>query len=335
MRKEFGRDNVVPISNYNLLKVKSLVKDLSKFYSIPFEEANRATATVEHEVRKATIKAGEDKNLFVLKFEDAMGYVCAKYDANDPESKKTCTGCSPDCIKKPVSPSFRGFIEKYPEVGQSMGVLFKQNRSLGRHAGGVLVCDDLQKKMPLIVSGGECQSPWCEGMNVKHLEKIGNFIKYDLLGLSTLRLFERTIELILKKEGKAQTFANVKQWFDDNMAVEKIDTNDQSVYEYVYHDGRFPAVFQCVDENTLIQTNNGLKKIVDVTIDDKVCSYNTETRLFEEQDVLNVFDQGTKDCVEVMFDNGKTLVCTPDHLLFTINRGWVEVQDLTIEDELA
>ena len=48
MRKEFGNTNVIPISNYNLLKVKSLIKDLSKFYGIPFDEANRATATVEH-----------------------------------------------------------------------------------------------------------------------------------------------------------------------------------------------------------------------------------------------------------------------------------------------
>jgi hypothetical protein len=55
--------------------------------------------------------------------------------------------------------------------------------------------------MPLITSGGEPQSPWVEGVNFKHLEKVGEYIKYDLLGLETMRLIERTIELILLKQG--------------------------------------------------------------------------------------------------------------------------------------
>lgn len=171
MRAEFGYNNVVPISNYNVLKVKSLLKDLSKFYGVPFDEANVATRTVEQEVRKATMSRTDDKNLFILTYEDAMKH----------------------------SPSFIAFMEKHPEVAASMTVLFKQNRSLSRHAGGVIVADDVQKHMPLITSKGECQSPFVEGVSVKHLEKIGSWIKYDLLGLNTLRLIERTIELIIKK----------------------------------------------------------------------------------------------------------------------------------------
>lgn len=171
LRAFFGFENVVPISNYNTFKLKTLVKDIGKFYGVPFDETNAATRTVENEVRKATMKHGDDKNLFVLKYDEAMEY----------------------------SPSFKAFMDKYPLVQESIKVLFKQNRSLGRHAGGVLVCDDLPNKMPLICSKGEPQSPWVEGVNFKHLEYIGNFIKYDLLGLETLRLIERTIELICQK----------------------------------------------------------------------------------------------------------------------------------------
>lgn len=173
LRNFFGYQNVVPISNFNRFAMKSLVKDLSKFHNVSFEEANEALKTVEQSVRRATMKHGDDKNLFVLTYEDAL-----KHDE-----------------------TFKKFIEKYPQVGESMGTLFKQNRSLGRHAGGVLICDDLPNKMPLITSKGEPQSPWAEGVNFKHLEYIGNFIKYDLLGLETLRLIERTIELILIKDG--------------------------------------------------------------------------------------------------------------------------------------
>ena len=193
LRNYFGFENVVPISNYNTFALRVLIKDLSKFYGVPFEEANAATRTVEHEIRKATTKHGDDKNLFVLTYEDAMGFCCKV------NKQTVCDGCSINCTQ-PASPSFKSFVEKYPEIAGSISILFKQNRSLGRHAGGVLICDDLPSKMPLIVSKGEPQSPWVEGVNYKHLEYVGNFIKYDLLGLETLRLIERTIELKIQKE---------------------------------------------------------------------------------------------------------------------------------------
>jgi len=221
LRAEFGNENVIPISTYNLLKTKSLLKDLSKFYGIPFDEANRATATVEHEVRKATLKEGDDKNLFVLTYDAAMEH----------------------------SPSFRKFIEDHPEVGNSMKILFKQNKSLGRHAGGVLVSENIPQNMPLIMSGGELQSPWTEGMNVKELEKIGNWIKYDVLGLTTLRLIEGTIELILESQGnKNYTFSDVRKWFEENLGVDNIDLNDQRVYKHIYEDGVWCAIFQCTSK---------------------------------------------------------------------------------------
>lgn len=203
LRGFFGWENVVPISNYNTFKLKTLVKDIGKFYGVSFEETNAATRTVEDEVRKATMKEGDDKNLFVLTYDEAMGFHCAK--AKEPNAKPVCSGCTQACTK-PVSSSFRAFIEKNPVVAESIKILFKQNRSLGRHAGGVLIADDLPNKMPLVTSKGkgdvrEPQSPFVEGVNYKHLEKIGEFIKYDLLGLETLRLIERTIELILLKEG--------------------------------------------------------------------------------------------------------------------------------------
>lgn len=221
LRKFFGFENVVPISNYNTFKLKTLVKDIGKFYGVSFEETNAATRTVEEEVRKATTKHGDDKNLFVLKYEDAIVH----------------------------SPSFKAFIDKYPHIAETIQVLFKQNRSLGRHAGGVLIADDLPNKMPLIASKGEPQSPWVEGVNFKHLEYIGNFIKYDLLGLETLRLIERSIELILTKTLKRKpTFAEVKEWYELNMSPDVIDFDDQKVYEYVYHDARWAGIFQLTSQ---------------------------------------------------------------------------------------
>lgn len=41
------------------------------------------------------------------------------------------------------------------------------------------------------------------------------------------------------------------------------------------------------------------------------------------------------DIVKIELDDGKTLRCTPDHKIFTSNRGYVEAKDLTEDDELV
>ncbi|MBM3194156.1 MAG: hypothetical protein FJZ60_00145, partial [Chlamydiae bacterium] len=217
LREKFGNNNVIPISNYNTFKLKSLIKDIARFYSIPFEEVNAALAPIEDDVKKEVFKPGTDKNLFVLTYEDAMKY----------------------------SKSLQDFIAAHPEVAEPIEILFKQNRSLGRHAGGVIVSENIAERMPLILARGEPQTPWVEGMNYKHLEEFG-WIKFDLLGLETLRIIERCIGLILeRREGvKNPTFQQVREWFEKHMDPKNIDLNDQKVYEYVYHEGRFAGIFQ-------------------------------------------------------------------------------------------
>lgn len=217
LRTSFGNNNVIPISNYNTFKLKSLVKDIARFYSIPFEEVNAALAPIEDDVKKELMKPGVDKNLFTLTYEDAMKY----------------------------SKSLQDFIAAHPEVAEPIEILFKQNRSLGRHAGGVIVSEDIAERMPLILARGEPQTPWVEGMHYKHLEEFG-WIKFDLLGLETLRTIERCIGLILeRREGvKNPTFEQIRAWFDKHMDPKNIDLNDQHVYKHVYHEGRFAGIFQ-------------------------------------------------------------------------------------------
>lgn len=174
LRDKFGIENVIPVSNYNSLALKSLIKDVSRFYSVPFDETNIVTRQVEFDVRKAVIKPGDDKNVFVLSYEDAMKH----------------------------SPVFRAYIEKYPHIGDHIVNLFKQNKSIGRHAGGVIIAEDIQQNMPVIKVRGEYQTAWTEGLNFRMLHGLG-WIKYDLLGLTTLRIIERCIALIIEKDRKS------------------------------------------------------------------------------------------------------------------------------------
>ena len=108
-----------------------------------------------------------------------------------------------------------------------------------------MIADDLDKHMPLINSGGVRQAPWAEGQNVRHLEPLG-FIKFDLLGLSTLRMIDGAIRHILQRHKgiKEPTFEQVKSFYRENLHPDKIDFNDEEVYKNIFHEGNWAGIFQ-------------------------------------------------------------------------------------------
>jgi DNA polymerase-3 subunit alpha len=217
LREKFGKNNIIPISNYNTFKLKSLIKDVSRFYGIEFAEVNKALAPLERDVRRGRKSDADAEDSFDIGIKEAIKY----------------------------SDSLRNYLEEHPEVIEPIGVLFKQNKALGRHAGGVIISENIPQQMPLIMARGELQTPWTEGMTNKHLEEFG-WIKFDLLGLETLRIIERTIEQILKKQGvENPTFNEMLGWYDSNIAPNVIDFDDQNVYESIYHAGRWAGIFQC------------------------------------------------------------------------------------------
>jgi len=215
-REIFGEGSVVPVSNFNTLKLKSLVKDVSKFYGVPFDEVNAVTGPLEREVADKSRDPNMEKSMFYLKHDDCMEY----------------------------SPRYKAFMEKYPHVQDKVVSLFMMNRSVGRHAGGVLVCPELEKHMPLITVKGELQTPWTEGVNIRNLEENG-FLKFDFLGLKQMQMVEDCIRRILKRELKRDPgFEEVKKFYDDKLNCRFVDPNDKEVFKHVYQSGRWPGIFQ-------------------------------------------------------------------------------------------
>lgn len=87
----------------------------------------------------------------------------------------------------------------------------------------------------------------------------------------------------------------------------------------------------CLDEDTLVTTVGGVKKIKDIKVGDLVYCYDDigDIRI---KPVLNVIYKGYKDCVELTFKKSKSkttnkLVCTPDHKIRTRYFGWKEAKD--------
>jgi len=216
--KKWGEDNVVPISNYNTLQLRSLIKDISKFYGISYSEVNKVTKSMVFEATpKAKAAHGIKAGVYTPTFEEIMQY----------------------------SSSLQQFLNNHPEVKEHVNALQGQVRSVSRHAGGVLIADSLNHNMPLINSGGTIQTPWSEGQNVRHLEPLG-FIKFDLLGLSTLQMIDECIRHILKRhEGiEDPTFDDVRSFYDDHLHPDVIDLNDRSVYKNIFQKGKFAGIFQ-------------------------------------------------------------------------------------------
>jgi len=226
MIKEFGENCVVPISNYNTLQIRSLIKDISKLYDINFQEVNEVTSKMLSEATPIC--------------KQLHGITAGVYNPTWDELKQH-------------SPSLLGFLTKYPHVATHVENLQGQIRSISRHAGGVLFADNLNEKMPLINSGGVVQTPWTEGQTVRHLEPLG-FIKFDVLGLASLRMIETCIEHILKRHHgvKEPTFKDIKKYYDNFLSPEKINLNDEKVYEHVFQEGNFCGTFQF--------TNHGARK---------------------------------------------------------------------------
>jgi len=147
------------------------------------------------------------------------------------------------------SPTLQRFFDEYPNVKTHIEALHGQVRSVSRHAGGIVIGENLDKWMPLINSGGVRQTPWSEGQNVRHLEPLG-FIKFDVLGLACLRMMEGAIRHILRRHHGVSdpTFAQVKEYYDCNLHPNKIDFDDQEIYTNIFHKGKWAGIFQFTEK---------------------------------------------------------------------------------------
>jgi intein/homing endonuclease len=92
----------------------------------------------------------------------------------------------------------------------------------------------------------------------------------------------------------------------------------------------------CVAGETIIETNNGKKMIKDTIIGEKVKSYNIITKEVEYKTITNFAMTNPKSKVMKITDEktGKFIKCTPEHKVWTENRGYIEARYLVESDEL-
>jgi DNA polymerase-3 subunit alpha len=226
---EWGKERVVFVSNWTRLQIKNLLKDISKFFEVPYQEVNLVTSKIEMEIKEEYQRLKKE-----IESEREEG------DESDDEYLKI------GLEHLGLSESYCNFADKYPAVHEHIQTLLGQVRGVSTHAGGIIIGDDLYASMPLIRQSNKMQTPWPESGTVKALEHMGQ-IKFDVLGLGTLRMIQDCIRFIVKDnlpEGESVTFEHIRTFYEQLLSPKNLDLNDLEVWNKIFGEGYWLGVFQ-------------------------------------------------------------------------------------------
>lgn len=111
-------------------------------------------------------------------------------------------------------------------------------------------------------------------------------------------------------------------------------SNDYGKVDKTFYD---TACNPCVIGNTLVLTNKGHISISDIVKDGidkyKVATYNINKNLIEFEDIT--FGDKTRkntNIIEIELEDGEKIELTPDHKVYTKNRGYIEASFLNEDD---
>lgn len=93
----------------------------------------------------------------------------------------------------------------------------------------------------------------------------------------------------------------------------------------------------CFTGDTLVSLDQGESRRIDSLRNSsaKVLSYSTAERKMVYSNQVRFYDQGVKDCIRLMFEDGTHIDCTPDHKILNEYREWVEAQFMLNQRALA
>ena len=96
---------------------------------------------------------------------------------------------------------------------------------------------------------------------------------------------------------------------------------------------------ECIRGGQLIKTSIGNKKIEDIKIGDLVLSYNINYNVNEYRKVTKTHKNMVKSnsynqFIQITLDNNKIIEVTPNHKIYTTNRGYVRADELSEKDDI-
>lgn len=215
LRRDFGEDNVACISAFGTNQIKGLLKDVCRVHDIPHTECNIVNSRIEREM-KALYKEGETRSAITIKLDDVYR----------------------------LSPSFREFVAKYPQIEPAVRSLYGREHHVSRHASGVVIGDDLPGETSVFISKGVVQASYTDGIVNKSASNMG-LVKFDILGLATLQVISETCRLIALRTGR--TYEDVLHEIDPKV----MDFNDMKIMHTVFWQGNMTGIFSVTSEGMM------------------------------------------------------------------------------------
>lgn len=176
----FGRDYVCSVANYNTYGIKSVLQEMARVHDKPHQEIVDLT-------KKIRAKDSEGNE---VEWEDAMK----------------------------AYPDLGKYCEDNKDVSEACIKLLGRNRSIGKHAGGLIISDKIIREyIPLIRDkDGNPLSAYAEGQDTQDLSPLG-FVKFDCLGIINLVQLFDACQLIKKRHNLESICAlpGDEDWSDD------------------------------------------------------------------------------------------------------------------------
>ena len=200
--KHYKPENTCSIGTYGRYALKSSLLDMARIYGLDRQEALNFTTSLRL----------RDEDGEVMTYEESL--------ENFSELKT--------------------YLEKYPQVAIAIQKLMNRIRSTGKHAGGVIVCNDaVNKFVPLMktTGGDSLVSQYVEGLATQELGPIG-LVKFDLLVVSALEQLGVAARLIKDRHNIAVIAGKEEDWdetdyLNDPRCIETADNADLlGVFQY-------------------------------------------------------------------------------------------------------
>lgn len=196
--RKFGLNHTMLIGTFQTHKLKGAIKDTLRYMKplMKFEEVNALTKKVD-----------------AVKF--------------DPEEHNSELEYFQDVLEH--EPTLRAFFNKEAEVFETVSNLLGNPKSMGIHAGGIVISSvDPRPLIPAVWNSKE--NMWITGVSMEAVEQSG-LIKYDFLGLKNLKQVQRCFDLIKKRHQKTVSFANIPH--DDSKVLKEFQQgNTTSIFQF-------------------------------------------------------------------------------------------------------
>lgn len=173
---EFGKEYVCNIGNYGTFGLKSTFIDMARVHGLDRGEILNITKQ--------------------LKLKDDEGHVLGFEKALELYSE------------------LKDYCDKHPDIAKAVQKLLHRNRSMGRHAGGLIISSErIDNFVPLAKNAKDesCASAWGEGLHGQDLSPVG-LIKMDLLVVDVLNQLALACKMIKDRHGIQSISAKQGEW---------------------------------------------------------------------------------------------------------------------------